>query len=463
MQQGPVMRYNVAHWCAAIGFVFTAVVSGLTVHGQEQPLTPPAKITGDLTGELSGDLDIIMGGQSSGIHIAPRLMPVMSRADFIRYVQWCVLSEEQAVFVWAMFDAYIDEYSAAIRQNMPKMVALSQDTETAMAKHGVLTTQFFEAYKEFITHVNDINKRCDDAAETCFTRIKSVLKEEQLRRFERVELDRARRRVNLTDRMHHTSCVDLIKLIEQLGFDEASIATLEPVMMEYERKITPLVVKNEKCLTERQIPLSQAYSILNMDLQGRPLDPTSPTTPAIYEQNIKRVTSILRESAEFQDAILRVNKDFVPQIAAILVPEDAARFHAAYKSKAYRLIYPDRYDPQGVYELVVSYPNLPVDVQESIRVEWGSYRQHYDLICDEMEKECERYYFQLAATESEPIGDPFREKIKQGKDDRLALSQQMMKRFREILPAEQLAVFQRRLELEEEVIATVRATAQEDH
>jgi hypothetical protein len=78
-----------------------------------------------------------------------------------------------------------------------------------------------------------------------------------------------------------------------------------------------------------------------------------------------------------------------------------------------------------------------------------------------MEKECDRYYFQLAATESEPVDDPFREKIKQGKDDRLALSQRLLKRIRELLPAEPLNLFKRRLELEEEMIETVRATAQE--
>ena len=81
----------------------------------------------------------------------------------------------------------------------------------------------------------------------------------------------------------------------------------------------------------------------------------------------------------------------------------------------------------------------------------------FDLICKDLEQICEQYHYQLASTQSAPSDDPFHEKIKQGLDDRLALSQRLVKRLRDSLPAEPLAVFQKRLELEEELIASIRA------
>ena len=141
-----------------------------------------------------------------------------------------------------------------------------------MTKYGPLTTMFADAWKPYIVLVDEINARCDGYVNTCFARVKSVLREDQIQMFARAELDRARRRVNLTDRMHYSSCVDLLRIIEEIGIDEESMSRLEPTVIAYEQKVTPLVVENEKSMTDIQIPLSRAWAVLNLDDQGNVLD-----------------------------------------------------------------------------------------------------------------------------------------------------------------------------------------------
>lgn len=423
---------------AALGFLAVLVVT-VAVSGQDED----AEVRQDfvLAGDPVADFDVVTGTR---IELVPLLYPSVSPHDIQRYARWLVLSNDQESYIWHMYNYYRQAYGLDLRKRVSQIASLAQSVVQMENERQYDTIDYFNVLSSWHQEIDQCNKASESLAQLLiFDEMKRILAPVQLEGFWRVELDHKRRKVANLDWRHAPARADLATMAERMGLDASEYGAIEAVSIEYERRVTPLIVRLVDEMERRKIPLADAWWRVTLDDQGRTLD-SSPASQAIFAEKIAAIREILREGAQLQQSIHEINKEYLPRFIDALPPDRGDAFLSMYRAIAYQWIYPDWAYPETMARSIVTsnwQDIIGPEIIEAFTIEWKRFEKEHRRICEQMEAAWDRHYHGRAATEADPEGIEYRAKMRKWREDRWTLDEKFLEKMKSFLPPEMLAVY----------------------
>lgn len=446
------------HSCCVCIAVQMLVVNGSNA---QEPGPETAADSNPLTGDVSLDLRSISESGFGQLVVEPRLMPSISPFHLSRYAVYLDLSEAQNSYVQLLYQGYRKAYTSTVQSHLAELAELSKKSAEA-ERRNFFSIEFLVAHRQFVAQSRKMNGEFDEAESKFFAQIKAVLSEPQLLEFWRVALDRDRRRTCWHDKDFIPARFDLECILEQILLGDEAISSVDNVLIDYEKRVTPLVVQLERALCEREIPLMELNVQTHIDDQGRSVDTSTPGGLEYYWVRRRQISAILDRGVRLQEMIHKVNQEFIPKFVSALPPAAAQEFVRRYRAQAYHHVYPDSCDPSATYHGLISATIVGDDLRSTLEPAWQEYQTRHGDISKLMEAEFERFWHEFAATQSTPNRAGYRENMRKLRDERWQLDEQIITRLRSLLPQDVLVVFERQLNLEIARIARVREDAQTD-
>ena len=272
-----------------------------------------------------------------------------------------------------------------------------------------------------------------------------VLSDPQKERLERVTLRRSRTRcqpfqINVTP-----GYIDLVSLVEKHVKDPDVLGDLHPVLLEYERLITPLYLhidegKRRTGMAEIRGMVASQYS----DDGKTRLEPGSPEANAKSAENYKKRLAMLGETIPQQERLAEINQQYVEKIKAIIPADMLAPLWAEYLRQSFPYIHPDPCDPTRLMQDMLAVQGLDADLRTLMQARFDAWRKAYDAITHEMEEHYIAYNGILARTfTAEGVHTPAIRKLR---FDRWACSEEALKSLKAMLPGNVKAPFDRQVE-----------------
>jgi len=365
-----------------------------------------------------------------GIHV--RLPRPITRAIFDRYCEILGLSDAQRVYA----DICYERYQERLGQVQTTWAGPLRTAWEPLHNSGPSLAGLEVAYLETMRIRDLVDDELKLADERLLAELESILSESQQPQLRRVRMHRARDSSPLLENEIYESTIDLSALVERMNLEEAEFAEVDPGLWEYEQRITPLFVRRDEQFRDLLVRANQAYFRMMVDEQGHPLDNKNPMHREQRRSAFKARSEALSQMADLQQSIARVNREFLPKVLAKL-PNSAARsIEETYRVIAWDRVYPDKTDPERLYEELLKSIAANEDLKAAVQQIWSQYRKQYQDVCAEAQLLNEGIETQIASTGLTDGVTERRSVIAELMWKRIELNNRVIESIVSILPAE---------------------------
>lgn len=274
--------------------------------------------------------------------------------------------------------------------------------------------------------------------------VQLMLAEPQKVNFERVKLRRDRKRCQPYMINISPGYIDLVDLVQQHITDEDVLGDLDPLLLEYERLITPQYLKIDKAkrrtaLTDTRDMVAAKYADDGKTL----LEPGSPEAVARATENRQRRIASLAETIPQQERLADINRQFIERLKSIIPAEQFSPLWKDYLRQAFPYIHPDKCDPTDLMQRMITAKGLDPGIRDLMQARCDSWRKTYDTMTRQMEDHYIQYSVAFARTfSSEHEHTPAIRKLRL---DRWTASDEALKAMYAMLPEDLRAAFDKPL------------------
>ena len=270
-------------------------------------------------------------GEAAGIGEAMQ-QDFLSR-DIVLFSQGLNLDDMQRVIVEALFTDYEQAFDAGI-ENMKKKLEGMKDQMTTDDTARVLKL-VFAPFTEWSVEKGKLY-------EQFLQNVQVVLTPEQMEKWPAFERSLYREK-NIHRGQLSGENLNLFYVIRDLKLDEKTMASIQPVVDEYD------------------IALDQALRAR----QNAKIDPNNPMLAALAEQDSQKRTDSLMRLLAFQVRIRDVNDEYIEKIAAALPADLGAKFKADALDRAYPRIFRET-QAQRIFRVAKELEGLDPTVLQSV-------------------------------------------------------------------------------------------------
>ncbi len=320
-----------------------------------------------------------MGGPVAAQGTEGMLPGPVSSHDLERYAERLALNDHQRAVVEKMHTEYRD----AFRQLREDEIEDVLESMRAMAGVNLGMPQR-EAVEGMINDVDRAMTRIAQVDNRFFSRIDTALHDDQHAMLYRVRDQRARQRYGSGMMMQAISIldqsarVDLSTLYDDLELTELESEIAEPMLIQYERKLTDLQKK-----------LSEASSRIILDLldaiQELGLGDTDPTDlPAAMNAYRAAWSQVSEKVTSRADAITEHNERTVARVGAILAPPKARQLRLRYYRRAYPNVPADPNSLERKFEAAMRLQGVSAEQRDAVLAATLQYQTDHDRITNEL-------------------------------------------------------------------------------
>lgn len=369
-----------------------------------------------------------------GASMAMTLPGAVSDLDLMRYGEYLDLSPAQRLFLADAHKRYRAAVSSILKTRLPELDALNAEACRFLFRDG-FTHAMVAATAAFHDKETAVEKQLTQADAVLFDELKTALSERQSEQMPRVINHRLRARCGaLTLRPIFASRIDLAAWLEEVVDDREVLARLDPVLLEYEKQLTPMTVRLEEKIR------SQEQSLLEM-LLWEQRDEDDAFLPV--KEQISRSTAdwprrleLLEEAAVLEHAIADLNAKTLPVLLEQLPPQRAAAMRERYSDAAFPVVY--RVYNENALELcdrVLASPAHDKAQHDALLPLCETYRSSYQAACAEMERRSDQWQDHYARTRaSMDKYEPYRVAMRALRDKRWEMTLALIGQIESIVP-----------------------------
>jgi hypothetical protein len=329
--------------------------------------------------------------------LAPVRLPNPITQELLeRYCDILGCSEAQRIYADFVFHRYREQFDSIRSTGIADVLATYEIAIHAEASGDLLG--YAARYADMYGIAFNMDDKMVAAENTFFSELESFLAESQRPQMARVRMHRTRDRSPQFENYIHESTIDIAALVELQNLDPQSTAIVDPLLLEYERAITPWFAERDRIIREHLVAANDAFVGAIVAADGRQLDFNNPGDKARFQANRDERARILAEVAAAQKKIARANRDWLPRIMPFLPSDTARNVKAAYDTIAWRYVYPDTTDPNDLLETMLSSSGLDPELRMILESRISQYRSNYEALCSKARRLNELNEEQFAGT-----------------------------------------------------------------
>lgn len=365
------------------------------------------------------------------------LCSAISDVEIDRYKAILRLSPAQSIAVDSLWEKYLDQWKRADEAGLPAVIQLSQDAGRLHSQFGYQPQVIveFERLDEAEFQLAQSHEQVDSEL---FSEIEKILTPDQLQRMARVRAHRERSMTRPLLFEVFAARIDISRLVETAGLSEESFDAVDPVLVEYEKVVTPLFTRLRKSNLERSQKTNRIISIMAFDEEGNPRDLDSPDQANRAKAATDEIERLQDRYAELQMQISAANRRFLPMVVSALPQQVGEDVTFRFRVAAYPKVYPDSLDPEPLYRALLDGESLDGRHRTIVEAIWTPYRQSYTSICQKMEDGSDKWQDHFVRTRNGNGFEEFRTQMRRFRDDRWLQSAQFVQQVLTLLPPEQL-------------------------
>lgn len=417
-----------------------ALATATPAPAQSRPDSPPAvapPIAPSPLDELGhGPSDVNAPKTSADPHaargnIAHEIPSVMSPADVRIYAQRMRLSDAQQQAIVASYRAYCDHVERLYAEHHAALVELN----IAAGEHRGHDVEFLNLFTPMRQRENQYLKQLTDAEEKFFAGLLPILAEEQWPLHEAARLHRARNRCYWGYVRLSEAGIDLTKLVDDAQRDEDTLRDLEPLLLEYERAITPIWLMNDEISRGVALDLIR-LSVSRFSWDGTGPRPPPPTPQDIEEGRQRQAESrkLREEPVRLQQRLAEINWQYLPRVLELLPEVPRERVRQEFLRRAHPRIYPDPCDPIALYEQAEALLPADSELRPALKSMWDSYRQAYMAQTQKMIDHFRKWNENTALSSAADFENV--RIVREARFERWAISERFVNQIIPLLPAE---------------------------
>ena len=375
-------------------------------------------------------------------------------SEFERYVSILGLADPQRNFLKIQYSQYCMKCLSLWTKATPKIEHLGEDAGSVLLTGQSVDETTVELFAAFLKEQESLSSAIKSEDDTLFNSLEMVLSEAQLQLVQRLRMNRQRATTHVMERCITVARVDLSKLVDESGLGPDARVAIEPVMLEYEAVVTPLMVRFDQGLGARMAKRLQI-------IRERQLHQASQDAVAALDDEHEQ---LFRPAAEIERRIAKVNHDFFPRFLDALPPVARDGFTRMFQHHAYYLIYPDATYPDDLRPASLLVCNT-AESRAAMTGIWESFDQKYQAISKTMEAEIDDWGYKNSITRQTLAFPEFRERIRKIRDDRMGLDRQLLVDLFQVLSGisgEDAAAFNEQIRLRIEDVQAKRELAKTD-
>jgi hypothetical protein len=166
--------------------------------------------------------------------------------------------------------------------------------------------------------------------------------------------------------------IDLTRLTEQVELTDGIALGLEPILREYDAKVAPMLL----ALRHARWTQSARAERLTADMAAA----SARHDTALVESLLDERSRLLRSLTRLERRIADINQEFGARVEASLPPPYREHWQAAYDSRAYPSLFPDRGDPADLLTEITNVADLDVETLTAVRNVFARYITNRDAI-----------------------------------------------------------------------------------
>jgi hypothetical protein len=359
--------------------------------------------------------------------IVPELM---STDDLQWYARLLSLASPQIVLLEQIHARYETAATTFLRDQAPALSALAADAGAARTpvvtfEGAALTTQLRRLEQQVAARIKALD-------EDVVVKLSQVCSEPQLAQLDRVRWhrERARSRCGKSSLFVPGAKVDLAGLVQALVKDDPTleIEAAQEVLMQYELAATGLFAGIQRAFWDEREKLH--------DLEAR-ISTTSasgaPDAAVQIQQMMNEYPRIFADKTRLQIALADLNKQYVARISATLPNSLARVFEALALANIYPAVYPDTTAPTDLLRRIVEHD---ASTSTNARTLVDNYRLAYEAICQQMCQRADKWHEHHALTNSTDEFSAFSVRMRELRESRWRLNEQILNQLQSVLPAE---------------------------
>ena len=365
--------------------------------------------------------------------MAMTLPPTITGEDLKRYGDYLQLAAPQQLFLMNAHARYMAAVSSILDKAMPELDAHNAYASTLVFRDGI-TGAMVAATDQFYDKQDEVSRAISQADGVLFSELTSILSESQRELMPRVADHRQRRRCcAMAYRVIRSSTVDLSAWVEEMVTDAELLVSLDPVLAEYERALTPLTVRLEAEMRTQDRLLPALLVWMQRDEMDRRLNQDEMRERE--RTGIVRQRDILAEGVALQTAIARLNTKTLPLLLAGLPNERATALAERFRRAVYPEIYMSQETAFGLCDAALSSDALTAAQREALSAICIAYRTSYDALSIDMERRCDRWKEFYAATRfTMDQYEPYKADMRALRQKRWELGLTLIRQLQSIVP-----------------------------
>ena len=393
-------------------------------------LTPPEGAAAPQPGDDAAQMGPQAAHAPSRIG-APLPQPI-SPADLQRFGEFLALAAPQQALLNQAYGRYMERLQKVFESGNPVLEQLNLQASAARRDHP-RTFLAARASKALYDKQGDMRREIEEADSALFTELESVLAETQ--KPEMVRVQNLRQRGLCTTQvtwMIRPARIDLAALARQLTTDADVLQAVDAVLRDYEAQVTPLLVALDHSMTDVRIPMLEltAWSIRERDDQ--PVDQQD--LIARSAQASARRRELLTDSVLLQRRIADLNETTLPPLLSALPADRSDALLQAYRQQAFPAVYQDQFRAHRACGQVLESNALDQSQRAAVESLCSAYTASYDAINAEMERRYRGWCEDFASTLGSRNYEPYRQTMRQLREDRWQLSLNLVRQLESLLP-----------------------------
>lgn len=377
----------------------------------------------------------------SAARIATRAAEVMTPQAVRAYARRMRLSEAQKSHLAALYLAYRAGVETLYAQHGPRISELA----VAGAANSNYDFEFVKTFAELREREQAYERDLIRLEDRLFADLMPTLAEEQWPLLDAVKLLRTRDRCSALDIEIYEARIDLTAIIEKAMLDDDTLRDLEPLLLEYERAITPLWLDIHEQADKNEVENSRLTAMRMFRDDGSRIEPpVSDADRARGEAARIERQRINAASIPKQDRLTDINKRFLPRVLDLIPEPGRTRVQADFLSRAHSRVYPDRNDPKPLLDAALE--GLPADAEARLLIQaaWDRYRSEYDALTASMVEGVRRWNRHMALTNTQDF-EPVRA-VREARFKRWEASEKFVDQMLALLPPESASTLQKQVE-----------------
>jgi len=290
-------------------------------------------------------------------------------------------------------------------------------------------------YGRFLKHQSGVERQALTIESAFYDSVQAVLAPVQQQSMWRVTADRARRRCYPYEKGIWESRIDLARLAEEsLGLSQVQLVAIDPVLLEYEREVTPHFVEVDSMLPHR---MQRAMEVA-ADLMFTADDVRRDTMPIAVHPPTSAwtdVTSLLAKEVVGQIAIRDLNRQYLPRLLEALPKDAGETLRDIYRRTSWPDVWPLNPNIEYLHERVISVKVLDDDQLAALDGAWTAYRSKLESICARMEHEQSVWQEQMASTLTAANYGEYKERMRNLREQRWDCQDAILIRLKSLLPS----------------------------